>query len=88
MPAVVMVKTLANLAGVDSRLDLPGSTVNEVLTHLCSHHHSLTDHLLYSNGKLKGHVLLSVGDERVGLDHPIRDEDELRILLATAGGCR
>ncbi|MGD3109665.1 MoaD/ThiS family protein [Streptomyces sp. YGL11-2] len=86
MATVILVKTLAHTAGVDASLNASGETVGEVLAALCAEHPELGKHLVHANGKPKGHVLLSVGGERVSADDKIGADDELRVLLATAGG--
>ena len=86
MANVVLVKTLASAAGVDNNMDVPGGTVGEVLDALCERHDRLRSHLLSASGKAKGHVLLVVDGEQADRATPIGEADELRILLATAGG--
>lgn len=86
MATVVLVKTLAHTAGLEPQLTADGETVGEVLAALCSAHPTLEKHLVHPNGRPKGHVLLSVGGERVREEDSIRHDDELRVLLATAGG--
>jgi hypothetical protein len=86
MATVQLVKALAHTAAVDPTHTAAGETVGEVLSALCAEHPTLTAHLMHPNGKPKGHVLLSVGGERVGVDDKIGTDDELRVLLATAGG--
>lgn len=93
MASVVLAKTLATAAGVDGGdlgVSVSGSTVGAVLDGLCARHESLRAHLLNASGKVKGHVLLVLGGEKVTESMPIGESDELRILLATAGGlgCR
>lgn len=86
MATVVLTRALAATAGTGNRLDVPGATVGDVMRGMCAEHENLTRHLLHPNGKIKGHVLLSVDGEQAGLESPIGDDDELRVLLATAGG--
>lgn len=90
MAKVILTKTLAAAAGADHRLESSGGTVGEVLGKLCDQHTLLGPHLLHANGAVKGHVMLSVNGEQVAAKDPIADDDELMVLLATAGGmgCR
>jgi molybdopterin converting factor small subunit len=86
MANVVLTKTLADAAGLDQKVTVSGRSVGEVLDGLCERFSRLRPHLLAANGNPKGHVLLVLGEERANRATPIGEHDELRILLATAGG--
>jgi hypothetical protein len=86
MPNVSLTNSLASAVGAASPMDVPGSTVEEVLGHLCQRFDRLQSHLMYPNGRVKGHVMLALNGERTSLDDSVEPQDQLCILLATAGG--
>jgi MoaD family protein len=77
-------------AGGASEAEVQGSTVREALDALFEQHADLRDRLSDDGGGLRRFVNVYVGDEDIrfseGLDTPVSDGDELRILPAVAGG--
>jgi MoaD family protein len=77
-------------AGGASEAEVQGGTVREALDALFAQHGDLRDRLSDEDGGLRRFVNVYVGDEDIrfgnGLDTPVSDGDELRILPAVAGG--
>lgn len=75
-----------------NRRDVPvtGSTVGEALAVLFDEYGELKDRI-YADGSLRRFVNVYVRGEDIraldGLDTPLREDDELTILPAVAGGC-
>jgi molybdopterin synthase sulfur carrier subunit len=87
LPAV-----LRQAAGGSRELEVPGSTVGEVLEHLYAEHPDMRSKLQSQDGELHRFVNLYLNDEDVKLlswlDTPVEDADTLTILPAMAGGGR
>ena len=79
------------VGGVKS-LDVGGSTVGEVVQSLLSGHPGLVGRLLTPEGELHRFVNVYLNGEDVryldGLDTPVAERDEIRLLPAIAGGAR
>ena len=80
-----------NVGGARS-LEIPGSTVGEVVRGLVAAHPALRDQVLTPEGELNRFVNLYVNGQDVrylqGLETPVADGDEVRLLPAMAGGSR
>ena len=79
------------VGGVKS-LDVGGSTVGEVVQSLLSGHPGLVGRLLTPEGELHRFVNVYLNGQDVryldGLDTPVAERDEIRLLPAIAGGAR
>ena len=77
-------------AGGQKLLDIPGSTVGEVLAGLVAAHPDLRPQLLDDAGALNRFVNVFVNETDVrhlqALDTPVGDRDTLVLLPAMAGG--
>jgi len=71
-------------------LELPGSSVGEVVRELVARHPGLGGQLLAPDGGLNRYVNVYLNGQDVryleGLDTPVGDRDEVRLLPAMAGG--
>ena len=79
----------ANVGGA-REVDATGSTIGEVLDQLVGTFPSLRDQLFTEDGELNRFVNVYVNGQDVrylaGLDTPVADKDEVRLLPAMAGG--
>ena len=71
-------------------LELPGSSIGEVVRELVAKHPGLGGQLLAPDGGLNRYVNVYLNGQDVryleGLDTPVGDRDEVRLLPAMAGG--
>jgi len=71
-------------------LELPGSSIGEVVRELVARHPGLGGQLLAPDGGLNRYVNVYLNGQDVryleGLDTPVGDRDEVRLLPAMAGG--
>ena len=78
------------MTGGQSKVDVDGSTVREVLANLDAAHPGFQAKLLGDDGALVRYVNVFVDDDDVrflqGLDTPVPDGGELSIMPAVAGG--
>ncbi|HET8784974.1 MAG TPA: ubiquitin-like small modifier protein 1 [Candidatus Limnocylindrales bacterium] len=79
----------ANVGGVKS-VEVEGDSIRTVVNGLIERHPALGSQLLTDEGDLNRFVNVYVNGEDVrylsGLDTPVRDDDEVRLLPAMAGG--
>jgi sulfur-carrier protein len=79
----------ANVGGVKS-LEIEGDSIRTVVDGLIERHPSLGGQLLTDEGDLNRFVNVYVNGQDVryleGLDTPVREADEVRLLPAMAGG--
>jgi sulfur-carrier protein len=77
-------------AGGAAEAEVQGTTVGEALDALFEQHGDLRERRSDEGGGLRRFVNVYVGDEDIrfgdGLDTPVSDGDEVRILPAVAGG--
>jgi sulfur-carrier protein len=77
-------------AGGAAEAEVQGTTVGEALDALFEQHGDLRERLSDEGGGRRRFVNVYVGDEDIrfgdGLDTPVSDGDEVRILPAVAGG--
>jgi sulfur-carrier protein len=90
--AVVRVPTvLRKHTGDQAKVDARGGTVGEILDDLVAQHPGLRDQLFEAGG-LRGFVNVYVDDEDIryldGLATAVRDDVEVAIMPAVAGGYR
>lgn len=91
MPLVKLFGNLRQYAGA-KRLDLPGTTVREVLETLCVDNETLRDAIFQAGGLLRPHVRVVVNGRdselEQGLDTTLDETDEIAIFPPIAGGIR
>ncbi len=90
MAKVLIPTPLRQYAGKNDTVELPGSTVGEVLTALTNQHEELRRHLYGDEGKLRSFVNIYVNDEDIRyLDKEgtaVKDGDTVSIVPSIAGG--
>ncbi len=91
MPVAVHLPTvLRSYAGGAKTVTAEGSTVGEVLDALASTFPGLSGQVVGDDGSLHRFVNVYVNDDDVrylsSLDTPVKDDDEVSILPAVAGG--
>lgn len=86
MATVHLPSTLRPLAGGAERLEVSGGDAGEVIRGLERLHPKIRGWVLDDQGRLRQHVNVFVNDERVALDTPVADADQLYILQAISGG--
>jgi len=88
--AVFIPTVLRPNAGGQKQVQLDGTTVGELVTALVEQFPSLRTQLLGEGGDLNRFVNVYVNGQDVrylqGLDTPVADRDEVRLLPAMAGG--
>jgi molybdopterin converting factor small subunit len=92
MSRVFMPQILRTEVGGVKSLDVGGSTVGEVVRTLLDGHPGLGGQLLTPDGELHRYVNVYLNGQDVryleGLDTPVAERDEIRLLPAIAGGAR
>jgi molybdopterin synthase sulfur carrier subunit len=88
--AVKIPSVLRPAVGGARELDIDGATIGELIARLTEQHPSLRQQLLSDDGGLNRFVNVYVNGQDVrylqGLDTPVEDRDEVRLLPAMAGG--
>jgi sulfur-carrier protein len=88
--AVKIPSVLRPAVGGVRELDITGATIGELITRLTEQHPTLRQQLLAEDGGLNRFVNVYVNGQDVrylqGLDTPVEDRDEVRLLPAMAGG--
>jgi MoaD family protein len=88
--AVKIPSVLRPAVGGARELDIAGGTIGELITSLTEQHPGLRQQLLADDGGLNRFVNVYVNGQDVrylqGLDTPVEDRDEVRLLPAMAGG--
>ncbi|MDR2198039.1 MAG: MoaD family protein [Deltaproteobacteria bacterium] len=73
-----------------SELELPGSTVAELLEALAARYPDIRPHLYGENGALREFINVFVGESNIrdtgGLHTPVKDGDSVSLVPAIAGG--
>jgi sulfur-carrier protein len=77
---------LRSLAGDRPALDLPGSTVHELLRGLEDLHPSVTGWILDERGAIRRHINVFVNGERGREDTAVCAADRVEVLPAITGG--
>ena len=89
MPQVRIPSPLRAFTDEQSQVSVAASTVGNALQELTERYPQLRDHL-FQGEDLRNFVNLFIGEEDVnflqGLETPLGEEDELRILPSIAGG--
>ena len=90
MSTVWIPQVLRAQTGGQKQLDLDGGSVGEVVTTLVEQFPSLRGQLLTEDGELNRFVNVYVNGQDVryleGLETPVGERDEVRLLPAMAGG--
>jgi len=90
MSAVWIPQVLRAAVGGEKQVELDGRTVRELVGALVTRYPSLKQQLLDEGGDLNRFVNVYVNGQDVrylaGLDTPVTDRDEVRLLPAMAGG--
>ncbi len=91
MPATVIIPTtLRMFTEHNSELELDGNTVGEVITSLADEYPETKKVLFGEDGKLREFINVFVGSDNIrdlkGYDTPVRDDDEIILIPAIAGG--
>jgi molybdopterin synthase sulfur carrier subunit len=90
MSAVWIPQVLRAAVGGEKQVELEGGTVRELVAALVARYPSLKQQLLDQDGDLNRFVNVYVNGQDVrylaGLDTPVTDRDEVRLLPAMAGG--
>jgi MoaD family protein len=90
MSAVWIPQVLRAAVGGEKQVQLEGGTVRELVGALVTRYPSLKQQLLDDGGDLNRFVNVYVNGQDVrylaGLDTPVTDRDEVRLLPAMAGG--
>ena len=90
MSVVKIPTVLRPQVGGNKEVELPGSTVGQVVDALTEQYPSLKSQLLTDDGGLNRFVNVYVNGQDVryldGLSTPVADRDEVRLLPAMAGG--
>jgi MoaD family protein len=88
--AVKIPSVLRPAVGGARELDVPGSTIGELIAALTNQHPNLRQQLLAEDGGLNRFVNVYVNGQDVrylqGLETPVAERDEVRLLPAMAGG--
>ena len=73
-----------------SKVQIEGSSINEILRNLEAQYPGIQSKLLDDNGNIKRYVNVFVNDEEIrtlqGGDTPVAERDEVSIIPAMAGG--
>lgn len=89
MPLVRIPSVLRKHTGGTARMRVAGTTVREVLEGLAERHPDIRGQLL-EDGRVRGYVNVYVDSEDIryldGLDTPVREDGEVAIMPAVAGG--
>ena len=92
MSVVKIPTVLRPQVGGNREVELTGSTVGEVVIALTTAYPSLSSQLLTAEGELNRFVNVYVNGQDVrylaGLETPVAERDEVRLLPAMAGGAR
>ncbi len=90
MSTVKLPTVLRPSAGGAREIEIAGETIGEVVTTLVEQHPTLKSQLLTDEGQLNRFVNVYVNGQDVrylaGLETPVGERDEVRLLPAMAGG--
>lgn len=90
MSTVKIPPVLRQAVGGERAVQVPGSTMGEVLEALCADYPAVGGQILTADGELHKYVNVYVNDEDARLlqwtDTPVGDGDTVMILPAMAGG--
>ena len=72
--------------GSESRLEIPASSVSEIIDALDRHWPGMRDRLVDSTPRIRRHINVFVEGRRVGLETPLRPGARVFIITAVSGG--
>ena len=92
MATVFIPSSLRRYTAGQSKADVSGSTINEVIDNLEQQYPGVKSRLCDESGQIKRYVNVFVNDEEIrtldGADTPVLEKDEVSIVPAMAGGWR
>ncbi len=92
MTTVFIPSSLRRYTAGQSKAQVSGGTVNEIIESLEQQYPGVKSRLCDESGKIKGYVNVFVNDEEIralqGGDTVVTDRDEVSIVPAMAGGGR
>jgi len=80
---------LSQAAGGQKAIDVTGNTIGECLNKIDAEHPGVKERLLNKEGNIKSYVLILLNGENAypeELSKPVKDGDEISILLFADGG--
>jgi molybdopterin synthase sulfur carrier subunit len=92
MTTVFIPSSLRRYTAGQSKADVSGGTINEVIDNLEQQYPGVKSRLCDESGQIKRYVNVFVNDEEIrtleGADTPVAEKDEVSIVPAMAGGWR
>jgi molybdopterin synthase sulfur carrier subunit len=92
MPTVFIPSSLRRYTAGQSKAQVSGGTINDVLEDLERQYPGVKSRLCDDSGQIKRYVNVFVNDEEIralqGAQTPVADKDEVSIVPAMAGGWR
>lgn len=92
MTTVLIPTPLRRLTGGQAKVDVPGSTVDQVVKNLEASYPGFGERLLDSDGSIKRFINVFVNEDEIrtlqGADTPVAAGDKISIVPAMAGGGR
>jgi molybdopterin synthase sulfur carrier subunit len=92
MTTVFIPSSLRRYTAGQSKADVSGSTIDEVIDNLEQQYPGVKSRLCDEAGQIKRYVNVFVNDEEIrtlqGADTPVLEKDEVSIVPAMAGGWR
>ena len=92
MTTVFIPSSLRRYTAGQSKADVSGGTINEVIDNLEQRYPGVKSRLCDESGQIKRYVNVFVNDEEIrtleGADTPVAEKDEVSIVPAMAGGWR
>jgi molybdopterin converting factor small subunit len=88
MATVNLRAPLKDLAGGNTRVELAGDSVGEVLRALERAHPRISGWILDEQGRVRQHVNVFVNGERVRENAPLSPADTVHVLPSISGGSR
>ena len=90
MPILRIPTPLRTYADGQTDVNLPGSTVGELMNNLVVQYPSLRPHLFSSETQLRPFVNLFLNEDNIkdlqGMDTPLKESDRLMLIPSIAGG--
>ena len=92
MATVFIPSSLRRYTAGQSKAEVSGNTINEVIDNLEQQYPGVKSRLCDETGQIKRYVNVFVNDEEIrtleGADTPVAEKDEVSIVPAMAGGWR
>ena len=86
MTTIFLPSILRDLAGGDDQVSVSGPDVRTLVSELESRYPQLAGRVRDEQGALRPHVKIFINGEVVGLEDPVKESDEVRILPSISGG--